>query len=342
MEKANRRIDRFPSPLPIFPLAASLIFCILLGHSIQGADRFVRGRITGQGDLGLTDAIDILGYLFLDGPGIECLDAADANDDGSIDISDAVRLLMFLFAQGDPVPDPFPDCGTDPTPDSLGCRSYPACPQDLPTRVLFIGNSFTSTNDLPGRVGAVTESVLGPGVMTTEMDVGGVRLIDHATAAGTLNAIRRGGWTHVVLQGQSMEPIEDLPGFLDGAARLAAEIRAVGSEVVFFETWAYRGDPGAMQAGLRSGYEEAVKTSGGVIAPVGDAWAASLSVHPEIVLHAPDGGHPSEAGTYLAACVFFAVLTGGDPVAARGAPPGLGDAEAAALREIARQTVLHL
>ena len=47
------------------------------------------------------------------------MDAADANDDGSIDIADAIYLLSYLFGGGDQPPPPFPDPGIDPTPDTL-------------------------------------------------------------------------------------------------------------------------------------------------------------------------------------------------------------------------------
>ena len=43
------------------------------------------------------------------------------NDDGSLDLSDAVNLLDFLFTGGGAPEAPFPLAGLDPTPDSLGC-----------------------------------------------------------------------------------------------------------------------------------------------------------------------------------------------------------------------------
>jgi hypothetical protein len=44
------------------------------------------------------------------------------NDDGAVDISDAVGLLGFLFLGATPPAAPFPTPGVDPTPaDPLGC-----------------------------------------------------------------------------------------------------------------------------------------------------------------------------------------------------------------------------
>jgi len=69
----------------------------------------------------LSDAQATLSYLFLAGEPPRCQDAADANDDGKINISDAIQTLHFLFAGGSPLPPPNGTPGADPTPDSLGC-----------------------------------------------------------------------------------------------------------------------------------------------------------------------------------------------------------------------------
>ncbi len=96
--------------------------------------RFVRGDANADGKIDIADAICVLGYLF-DLPSNpckakvrDCLDAADANDDGGIDIADAIKVLGHLFAQGGPLPDPFGECGLDPTEDELGCETFPPCP----------------------------------------------------------------------------------------------------------------------------------------------------------------------------------------------------------------------
>ncbi len=61
-------------------------------------------------------------YQFVAGAGTPpCFDAADANDDGRVNIADAVTLLSFLFDGGSTLPAPYPDSGFDPTQDSLSC-----------------------------------------------------------------------------------------------------------------------------------------------------------------------------------------------------------------------------
>ncbi|MBN1441236.1 MAG: hypothetical protein JXA90_00940, partial [Planctomycetes bacterium] len=90
--------------------------------------RFRRGDSNSDGDLDLSDGIRILGYLFLGGSGISCLDAADTDDSGAIDISDGVRIFNYLFLGGAPPAAPgHLDCGIDPTADALTCDVYSPC-----------------------------------------------------------------------------------------------------------------------------------------------------------------------------------------------------------------------
>ncbi len=53
---------------------------------------------------------------------------------------------------------------------------------------------------------------------------------------------------------------------------------------------------------------EVGRTIGATVVPVGLAWQHCLAAHPAIVLHDKDQSHPSLAGSYLAACTFYATL----------------------------------
>jgi hypothetical protein len=67
-------------------------------------------------------------------------------------------------------------------------------------RVLFIGNSLTSVNDLPGTVSAIARAA-GDSLSVAGVVAMGLALIDHYHGATeALAAIRRGGWDYVVLQ----------------------------------------------------------------------------------------------------------------------------------------------
>ncbi len=89
--------------------------------------QFRRGDSNSDTVINIADAVFVLGYLFARGTAPTCLDSADTNDDGGIDISDAVRILTHLFAHSGPLPDPFAQCGPDPTRDQVGCERFAPC-----------------------------------------------------------------------------------------------------------------------------------------------------------------------------------------------------------------------
>jgi hypothetical protein len=97
-------------------------------RSLVGEPVFLRGDAGGDGALDFTDAIRTLRYLFEGADEIACLKAADANDDGRINIVDPIAVISVLFGRGDALPDPFPRCDRDPTEDGLSCRSSAPCP----------------------------------------------------------------------------------------------------------------------------------------------------------------------------------------------------------------------
>ncbi len=83
-----------------------------------------------------TDAILILESVFLGGRKLPCEDAADVNDNGRVDLSDAVAILNHLFRSGPPPAAPYPAPGIDSAlEDELGCESavpyFEASPSSL-------------------------------------------------------------------------------------------------------------------------------------------------------------------------------------------------------------------
>lgn len=88
--------------------------------------RFIRGDVVVDGTLDIADAIAVLGYLF-QRQEIACGKAADVDDDGRVNILDALRLVAALVSGGGPPPPPFPACGTDPTGDGVACDTPALC-----------------------------------------------------------------------------------------------------------------------------------------------------------------------------------------------------------------------
>lgn len=219
-------------------------------------------------------------------------------------------------------------------------------------RVLFIGNSYTYVNDLPTWVHRLGDSSGVASVEVASVAVGGATLAQHVSSTGAVDRIREAGWTHVVIQGQSVEPLLEPASFEAAAATLAGEAKKVGAVPVFYETWARAagdvvyaqpwsgGTPAKMQAGLRAEYQKVAAASGGAVAPAGDAWEKTLADQPSIGIFSADGSHPSIHGTYLVACVFHAKLTGKSPVGIADRPMEISAADAAALQGEAAEATL--
>jgi len=96
----------------------------------NGGDKelFVRGDTNGDNLQNLTDGIFVLSFLFTGGDTPACMDSADVDDTGNIEITDGISILNFLFIGGAPPPSPYPDCGEDETDDGLDCAEFDSCP----------------------------------------------------------------------------------------------------------------------------------------------------------------------------------------------------------------------
>ncbi|NRA75451.1 MAG: hypothetical protein HRU16_05865, partial [Planctomycetes bacterium] len=82
---------------------------------------FIRGDANQDLTIDISDPIIVLDYLFGSTLVLPCEDAADSNDDGYLDIADAIKVLQYLFGSGSAPAAPFPDPNFDTTPDNLGC-----------------------------------------------------------------------------------------------------------------------------------------------------------------------------------------------------------------------------
>lgn len=223
-----------------------------------------------------------------------------------------------------------------------------ACSSEPAVRVLFVGNSFTSSNGLPGMVRDLAEAAdrrIDTGVMAP----GGWWWRDHAASEKTMSAIADGEWDFVVLQEQSMVPA--LPDMARRESRPAAVSLSVatieaGARPVLFLTWGHRdgnADVGhssysTMQVAIANTYSEISAAVTGEVAPVGMAWWMVRAERPDLSLYQSDGIHPSKEGSYLAAAVITATILNVD---ANGLDRSLGlpDDTAAQLRAFAARAV---
>ena len=204
-------------------------------------------------------------------------------------------------------------------------------------RILFIGNSFTARNDVPGMVAAM--GAAGGRPMACRLISRGVAYLRmHWNKGEAGAAIRNGKFSSVVLQEQSTLPVKNAAKMHESVRLFDAAIRGAGARTVLYMTWARRHAPDSQRA-ITEAYESIGRELGAAVAPAGVAWERVLGAGGGPVLHDEDGSHPTLAGSYLAACVLFRTLAG-LPAPERGADPeGLSAAEARLLRGAARAVV---
>ncbi len=87
---------------------------------------FRRGDCNDDGDVNISDAVCALNWLFLGAPDPGCIAATNTNGDAAVDISDATFLLNHLFLGGAAPVSPYPDCGPGTFPaDRESCETPP-------------------------------------------------------------------------------------------------------------------------------------------------------------------------------------------------------------------------
>jgi hypothetical protein len=172
--------------------------------------------------------------------------------------------------------------------------------------VLFIGNSFTARNDLPGLIAAIADAA-GKPFKHQLISAGGASVRRHWNGGEALRAIRSGKYDYVVLQEQSTLPIKNPDRMHESVRLFDAAIRAAGAKTALYLTWARKHAP-ETQAAITEAYQSIGRELGATIIPAGVAWQRFLREHATPVLHDKDASHPTLAGSYLAACCAFIAL----------------------------------
>ncbi len=184
--------------------------------------------------------------------------------------------------------------------------------QKTPLDILFIGNSFTQRNDLPGMLAAVAAE-RDISVRHKLISAGGASLRTHWNAGQASEAIGVGKYDYVVLQEQSTLPIKNASRMAENVRLFAEAAEQAKAKIVLYMTWARQFAPESQKA-ITDAYNVIGKEVGALVIPVGSAWQKFISKHDEPLLYDRDQSHPSLAGSYFAACIFMTVLLKMNPV----------------------------
>lgn len=227
-------------------------------------------------------------------------------------------------------------------------------------RALFVGNSFSYYNNgIQNHVanlvrsGQQWEKGRTRYRMTT---VSGGNLSEHVASVSTLLSAQH--YDALVLQGLSNGPIKNKKShqrFTENASKLIKLANQHDVQPILFMTWPYANNP-KMTKPLLDAYANVAQTHQVMLIPVGLAFETINTQYPKIDLYVPDISaftlpennilyktdikHPSIAGTYLAACMFYAAFYQQSPVGLR-YTAGLSKEDATVLQHVAWKTLLN-
>ena len=230
--------------------------------------------------------------------------------------------------------------------------SHPAAAQRT-LSVLFVGNSLTFVNDMPAMLANIAASdASSPVALRIKAFTYPGAKLDYMYAQTPALAWARQHHVDVVVLQEHSYWYDTQPGFedaLDSATEWASAVRGLGETPIYFQDW---GDGAGSSLYSTRRYvtygrtpsEEATAAHDGVArlaakldlpyAPVGDAFERAAETQGAPDLYRPDRHHPSLAGSYLAALVFYKLFTGRTGAEATYHPWGMSDADAALLVRI--------
>ena len=202
-------------------------------------------------------------------------------------------------------------------------------------RLLFIGNSLTAANNLPGIVESLGRAKRNRTVAATAVTANNFSLEDHWNQGKARGVIATGGWSVVVLQ-QGPSALPDSRVLLrDYTRRFAGEARKVGAHTALYMVWPSKARARDFDA-VSASYALAARDVDATLLAAGDTWREAWRRDPSLALYADDGFHPSGLGSYLAALAIWRGLSGDSAIGLPG-PEGIGAGTIGLLQEAADQ-----
>jgi len=214
-------------------------------------------------------------------------------------------FLIVLLGACQASNDPF---AFNPATNPAGSAPIPTCtprPATRPgtTKILFVGNSLTYTNDLPALVSAIglSKGYLIENEVLAEPNYG---LEDHWNAGCVQAMITSGYFDYVVIQQGPSSQTDGATSLLEYGKRIKELCDAHDTKLAFFMVWParvyYYTFPGVI-----TNYTNAANTTKSMLCPVGLIWKNYQDRTGDFSYYGPDDFHPSLAGSQLAAEVIY-------------------------------------
>ena len=212
-------------------------------------------------------------------------------------------------------------CANNNTTDSKDTSTDSQSVEEKSYDVLFIGNSFTFYNSLD----VLTENIaknINIDMTCKAITMGSHSLLEDADPNDSLGKkidadLKKNQYTDIVLQDKSNYPYNHYSEFREGVEKMSQLIESTqeNANTYLYETWGYNSenltDPiPDMEDTIRYNSKMVAKRYGLTVIYVGQAFTYIYENYPDLNLYHQDNKHPSFIGSYLAALIHVATITG--------------------------------
>jgi hypothetical protein len=177
--------------------------------------------------------------------------------------------------------------------------------------MLFLGNSHTAFNDVPGTVTTLVGAARPAKSVADTVAPGLLFLDERVNDEATLKLLRDRRWSFVVLQAQRYSSSGQFEYSTTEAESLIRMARAAGAVPILFPEWPRQGINETQR--IFDLHVSIARHEAACVAPIPQAFDLAIARNPALTLWASDGNHSAPAGAFLASLVLAATITGTPP-----------------------------
>lgn len=174
------------------------------------------------------------------------------------------------------------------------------------TKILFVGNSLTYTNDLPK---LVVQHGASKGIQITTQTLAypNYALEDHWNDGVLQRLIIDGSFDFVVVQQGPSSQADGREMLFDYGERISELCKARQTKLAFFMVWPAKVNYHTFD-GVIKNYTDAAERSNSLLCPVGTVWKEHFDSTRDFSYYGSDEFHPSREGSKVAAQVIYETL----------------------------------
>lgn len=188
-------------------------------------------------------------------------------------------------------------------PGEVTVKTHATSDSPQATKILFIGNSMTYTEDAPTQFVKIYSLIYGAQPLLVKSATGpGLTLREHLANKNTKKALQDQKWDYVIVQEGSQPAFHRPEEALESIRRIVKITQEDGGKPFVVMIPADRGRP-EWQTKLNVFFRKTANELAIPLVPLGEVCAFCQKYHPELNLHNPDKHHPNKTGALLYACL---------------------------------------